>query len=184
MFALFTQTHTDSHTHAQGAMQTLHAVPLSAAIFFFSSSSFFSACSPDVVSSSSPRSFAALRSVPPPGDLSQALTASGALLDWIYMICPSINGERGRERHTERERNGCLCVKSEIETRGEKIGWEVICKHKQHTGKNIFKGRPVQEYMQRGMHAPYAYYELYIGINSAFYAVIVGFMFLITLIRQ
>lgn len=67
--------------------------------------SFSSAFSPDVVSSSSPRSFAPLHSVPPPGDLSQPLTASGALLDWIYMICPSINGER------ERERNGSLSAK-------------------------------------------------------------------------
>lgn len=24
---------------------------------------------------------------------------------------------------------------------GEKLGWKVICKHKQHTGKNMFKVR-------------------------------------------
>lgn len=69
--------------------------------------SFSSAFSPDVVSSSSPRSFAPLYSVPPPGDLSQPLTASGALLDWIYMICPSINGERERERKREKWQSIC-----------------------------------------------------------------------------
>lgn len=86
------------HTHS--AMQTLMQSPSLL-------HSFSSAFSPDVVSSSSPRSFAPLYSVPPPGDLSQPLTASGALLDWIYMICPSINGEREREGKREKWQSIC-----------------------------------------------------------------------------
>ena len=89
MFAFYPQTHT--HTEARGSMQTLHAVPLSAAFFIF----FLLR----VLQMSCPlrHPVPSLRSLPPPGDLSQPLTASGALLDWIYMICPSINGEREKE---------------------------------------------------------------------------------------
>ena len=103
-----------AHRHIlmlRALLQSLHTVPpplsLSPSLSVSFSTAFFmffSACSPDVVSSSSPRSFAPLRSVPPPGDLSQPLTASGALLDWIYMICPSINRERQGEREREREK--------------------------------------------------------------------------------
>lgn len=51
--------------------------------------------------------------LPMPGDLSKPLTASGAQLDWIYMICPSI---KKSEDARVRERNRSPCVKSGMET--------------------------------------------------------------------
>lgn len=48
-------------------------------------------------------------------------------------------------REGERERNGCLSVKSEIETRVEKLGWKVICKHKENTRRIICKVKPPQK---------------------------------------
>lgn len=62
--------------------------------------SFFPPCFPDVVSSSSPRSFVLLRSVPPPGDLSQSPNCirSTARLD-IHDL--SIYQWRERERVRE-----------------------------------------------------------------------------------
>lgn len=77
-------------------MQTPYAIALSAAFFFFS---VFFRCRVLFVT---PFLCFALLGSPPPRDLSQPLTASGALLDWIYMICPSINGERESERQREK----------------------------------------------------------------------------------
>ena len=130
-----------THTNilAQGAMQTPYAVQISAAFFFFC---VFSRCRVLFVT---PFLCSALLGSPP-GDLSQPLTASGALLDWIYMICPSINGEK------EGERNGSLSVKSEIETRGEgeKLGWIFTRKHKTHTTKEItLKNKSKQNYIEK-----------------------------------
>lgn len=101
---------THKHTNAEGYAD---AVGPSAAFFIFC---VFSRCCVLFVTPF-------LRSAPLgslPGDLSQPLTASGALLDWIYMICPSISGENGRER------NGSASARSEIETRrgGGKIGMD------------------------------------------------------------
>lgn len=81
---------TDTHACAQGATHAIYAAQFTGAFFFFC---MFSRCrvlfvTPFLRSAL----FGSL-----PGDLSQPLTASGAPLDWIYMICPSINDERVEE---------------------------------------------------------------------------------------
>ncbi len=141
-------THTHTHTRSGRYADTSRGPSLRCILYFLF---FFPACSPDVVSSSSPRSFAPLGS-----PARRLVTAPNRIRSTARLDIHDLSihqwreGERDgeRERERERERNGCLSVKSEIETRGEgeKLEWSAICKRKQRAGKNIFKVRHVQKY--------------------------------------
>lgn len=178
MFALCTQTHTHTrahihthmHTYAPGALQTLHAVPLSLLHSFFSPC-VFSRCRVLFVT---PFLRCALLGSP----ARRLVTAPNRIRSTARLDIHDLSihqWREGGEGEVGRERNGCLSVKSEIETRGEKLGWKVICKPKQHRVKNIFKVTHCSEICSLRLIR-----GVYVGISSTFYAAITESMLIIT----
>lgn len=120
MFAFRTQAHTQTHTHS--AMQTLHAVPLSAAFFFFC---VFSRCRVLFVT---PFLCSALLGSP----ARRLVTAPNRIRSTARLDIHDLSIHQWGEGEREKEREMAVYLRrDEIETQeeGEKLAWVVTCKH-------------------------------------------------------